>query len=151
MGNLCPNLVLYPKFKCVWLTFYLFLVFSWADLSSLSLCHGVPWPKVAQWDPGTMWQRNSYELSMNCFIHQVHALALPLYAIKPAIKNWKMSVHTQVLPIFIHWGQTLWWAPIFAFPPIIFLLDGLNCNSDCWPWERQLIEWGSGCLSYAAN
>lgn len=43
MRTLCPNLVLYPKFQCVWLTFYLFLVFSPADLSSLRLCHGRRW------------------------------------------------------------------------------------------------------------
>lgn len=66
-GNLCLNLAVYLKFNCVWLTFYLFHLFPSADLSSFSSCHGVSWQKVAQWDPGTMWQRNSYELSMNAF------------------------------------------------------------------------------------
>lgn len=94
MGNFFHNLALYLKFKCVWLTFYLFPLFPSTDLSSLRLCYGVPWQTVAQWDPGTRWQRNSYELSMNCFIHQVHALALPLYVTIPVIKNAKMSALT---------------------------------------------------------
>lgn len=87
MGNFFHNLALYLKFKCVWLTFYLFPLFPSTDLSSLRLCYGVPWQTVAQWDPGTRWQRNSYELSMNCFIHQVHALALPSYVTISVIKK----------------------------------------------------------------
>ena len=153
MGNPCPNLVLYPKFQCVCLTFYLFLVFSRADLSSLSVCHGVPRQRVAQWDPATMWQGNSYERSMNCFIHQVQALALPLCATKPAIKNWKISVSThRYFPSSD--TEAKYWvvnSNFLLFLQLFSYWTVLNRNSDCWPWERQLFEWGSGCLSYVAR
>lgn len=91
MWNLCPNLASCLKSKCVWLTFYLFLLFPSGDLFGRSFCLGMPWHTVAQWDSGTMWQRNSYELSMNYFIHQVHTLALPLNATAPATGNGEMS------------------------------------------------------------
>lgn len=46
MGYFCLNLALDLKFKCVWLTFYLFLLFLSGDLSGLSpcaMCHGAQW------------------------------------------------------------------------------------------------------------
>lgn len=91
MGSLCPNLALYLKFKCVWLTFYLFFLFPSADLSKVGPCHGMPWQKVPPWEPGAMWQRNSYELFMNCFIHQAHTWALSLCATISVIIHRKMS------------------------------------------------------------
>lgn len=152
MGNLCANLVLYVEFKCVWLTFYLFLVFSWADLSSLSLCmvcHGRRWlnATLVPCDKETLMS----SLWIVSFIRCMHWHSLCMPPNLPLKIGKCQSQHTGTSHLQTLRPNIGWWTPIFAFPPIIFLLDGLHCNSDGWPWERQLMEWGSGCLSYVAS
>lgn len=107
MGNLYPNLALYLKFKCVCLTFYLFLLFASADLLVLVLgvgCHGRRrlTETLAPCDKETLMN----SLWIVSFIRVMHwcSLCMPPYL---SLKVGKCQPNKQVLSILRHWAQTL--------------------------------------------
>ena len=116
MGNPCPNLVLYPKFQCVCLTFYLFLVFSRADLSSLvfaMVCHDRGWlnETLLPCDKETLTSALWIVSFIRC--RHWHSLCVPPNL--PLKIGKYQSQHTGTSHLQTPRPNIGWWTPIFCF------------------------------------